>query len=602
MTPGWRFRPIPADGGRTGGDQAAMSFGDDLEVFIREVLQNCLDARADDARPVEVELRLTRLVGADKAAFVNAAGWPELAPHIAASESLFPALATASRRIEDPTEPLVVFAVEDRNAVGLSGPERGTGRFATFARNKLMSEKQSGAAAGSYGLGKSVLWRYAGFSTVFVHSRPIGTDGVESARFLGISLLPFHHVGVEEFDGPGWFGDVDSAWARSVRDPHELLLDPLGAARSTTAAGTTIVVPDFVPSHGESSLGRLGEEIEEHAARWFWPVLGGERPRMVLDVSVEEQVRRVDPAAHGLTAFLRLGGLIDDDAAGEVCSADLAVKLPATREEMDGVDGFESHRSRRVDDGVRLRLLASRSADANSRGRVALVRGAGMVVEYLDVPTGGVECHGLACAGTAVSEDADHRFVEQFLRTAEPPSHDTWTAKAPRLRERYKRGYASELTSLRKRIVETVRGLLLADDRSTAGEELPKALRKALSLPQGRSQGVSETRARFDFGIDECELIEDAKARAWRFSGWAHFSHDGAWQLAVECLLAGDTEGRRLELDRLVVDGVPAESREPARIELPGRVEFVGQAALPDDPIAIDASIWIDARARVAND
>lgn len=36
MTPRWRFREVHEDGGLVGGDQAAMSFKDDLGVFVRE--------------------------------------------------------------------------------------------------------------------------------------------------------------------------------------------------------------------------------------------------------------------------------------------------------------------------------------------------------------------------------------------------------------------------------------------------------------------------------------------------------------------------------------------------------------------------------------
>jgi len=232
-----------------------MSFGDDVEIFVREVLQNSLDARCPGDEPVTVTFRLSALAGEDRDAFLASAGWPELRRHAEAGARLLPSLGTHAARVSNPGEPLPVLTIADENALGLSGPERGSeGRFANFARNKLFSDKESDAAGGSYGLGKSVLWAFSGLHTIYFHSVP---HGAERPRFLGVSQLPYHELdGDHCFDGPGWFGIPQAdGWAASDRAPDPTRLAALGLARGDPP-GTTIAIPDFRPS-AMSSHGQL---------------------------------------------------------------------------------------------------------------------------------------------------------------------------------------------------------------------------------------------------------------------------------------------------------------------------------------------------------
>lgn len=58
----WRFRPVPADGGETGGDPAFTNYRLSLDVFVREVIQNSLDARCP-GRPVSERFAIESLTG-----------------------------------------------------------------------------------------------------------------------------------------------------------------------------------------------------------------------------------------------------------------------------------------------------------------------------------------------------------------------------------------------------------------------------------------------------------------------------------------------------------------------------------------------------------
>ncbi len=152
MTIQWRFRAVHEDGGLTGGDQAAMNFRDDLGAFIRETLQNSLDARCTGAEiPVRVRFSLVRLRNEDKRRFLAAADWPRLRPHFEGAARLLPRVRRAADALDRSDAPLDLLVLSDGDAVGLAGAETGQSRFANFARHKLFSEKQSEQAGGSYG-------------------------------------------------------------------------------------------------------------------------------------------------------------------------------------------------------------------------------------------------------------------------------------------------------------------------------------------------------------------------------------------------------------------------------------------------------------------
>jgi RNA polymerase primary sigma factor len=94
--------------------------------------------------------------------------------------------------------------------------------------------------------------------------------------------------------------------------------------------------------------------------------------------------------------------------------------------------------------------------------QAALTRGANMVVKTLDLSKGTVGAqpfHAVVLAGRAVGDSQEDRWAEEFLRTAEPPSHDDWTS-TPRLKRLYSPGYSKGLREFEVAIRQAVRELL----------------------------------------------------------------------------------------------------------------------------------------------
>ncbi|MAG54893.1 MAG: hypothetical protein CMJ83_01235 [Planctomycetes bacterium] len=591
----WKFRNTPPDGERRGGDLAAMSFERDLETFVREVLQNSHDAAYDAAEGVTVTFRFEELRGEEKAAFLEAASWSVLSEHLRASVQSLPVLRESIRRTEKSDAPLRVLGVHDGEALGLSGPERGTqGRFAMFARNKLLSEKRGADAGGSFGLGKSVFWTFSGWHTVFAYSLPVGeAEQPESPRFVGVSQLPYHEIGRENFDGPGWYGRLKGIptrrYADSVRRPAAPFVQRLRLDREPEwNTGTSVLIPDFLPPEGgdTASIGRL---IAEAAARWFWPLLARDRLSVFVEVNGERE--RVDPGRHeALAPWLHLAGIQERGAwRGNTFRRTLSLKIPNVHEVHRGRDEFVHHRKTEVESALEVAVVQADDLPKEGAGSIALLRGSGMVVKIMPVRADR-PFFGLVRAGLALGEGGARRIVEQFMRAAEPPSHNDWVKTAPKLADLYGPGYKGTLDGLPRRIRETAALLIRSRDAARTPDALPNILKKTLHLGSGKSPGIVSRSGRFNFGLERCLPVDVPGRSGWSLEGWVSSSYRGAWGFVVECRLRGDSENAPISLVDLEVSSGAIVGPAEGRVARPGRVEIRCFAPLDDfSTVAQDA-------------
>jgi hypothetical protein len=172
--PTWIFDDAPASGARRGGLAMAHVIPTDLDNFVREVLQNARDQR-DEHETVKVRFTFMELTGGFKEGFLRALDWHELKPHIetAAVEggiTIGPQLRRALEVMADNS--LLLLRIEDSGTRGLVGGEddrsEGT-NFNQLCRDELVTGESSETRGGSFGLGKSVLWRFSLPSTVRFH-------------------------------------------------------------------------------------------------------------------------------------------------------------------------------------------------------------------------------------------------------------------------------------------------------------------------------------------------------------------------------------------------------------------------------------------------
>jgi len=536
---GWVFDELPSSGARRGGREGEHVFGHALGTFVREVVQNSNDQALGAA---QIDFDLITLAGAELRAFQTALRWSQLRAHLAGAG----ATATPSgRRLGafldqvEADQGLLLCRISDRNTVGLTGEEDGErSHFRALCKDMLFSVKQAGGegAGGSYGLGKSVLWSFSGLATVvFTSTLSEDPQGYRSPRLIGRAELPYHEVDDEPFTGPGWFGAAvelddhrrraESLWSRSAAAlGRRLLLE-----REPGVSGTSILVLGFCDPTAEDvrEPAALAAELRRHAAEWFWPALSSEAAK--LELRVDGQL--VAPASHEefapfVDCWRQREQLVARlERPGDVVRVPIHVQLPRRRDGGGPVTAT-------------LELLVRLASDdeLNLR-RLALFRGAGMVVEYRDFGrmSGVRPFHAILFGGRARASEPSpsDSELERFLRASEPPGHDSWEV-TPAIKDGWVRGCGQVFSRIWDQVNAALRELLApVVEVGVAG---PERLRKR--FPLGRTGGAGDKGpSPFHFREFEAQLRGDT----WRFAGRIEPELGArAWHVTLELHSVGE--------------------------------------------------------------
>ena len=599
----WVFDELPPSGARRGGDPSEHAFKHDVETLVREVVQNANDQALGFPA---LCFRVLELRGDPLARFYEAIDWFTLSPHLRAAASARGGRALAAYlRTLDTSARLLLLQIEDRNTVGLTGDEtEGDSHFRALCKDTLYSHKQSEAAGGSYGLGKSVLWSFSGLGTVLFNSVLFEDPaGYVSPRLIGRAELPSHAVGSGKrgsgwYTGSGWFGRVRAAErgqrAESVWGSSALVLaDSLQLTRPQRS-GTSISIVGFrePQSEVEEGVEPLGQRIRQAATRYFWPAMIMETRRLRVSVAQEGGESVIIPEADELIApflecYRRRADAGDDLAMpGDLALRRIALELPAEREG----DEPSADRSGEVDLLVR---LCDEHSPHPLAGHVAMFRGPGMVVRYWDrsgLALGMRPFHAVLICGAArnpLAPSAGDQRVERFLRAAEPPGHDDWET-TPALKQQYKRGYGRALQRMKDQVTAELRALLVA--RPSVGSRGPDRLQRR--FPIGARGGRGGEGNAFSFS----RLAARFEGERWHFSGAIRRATSEPqsgqpqsgqpWraELGLHELGEGGDPLDRIAIERLELEAVDARVQLQAgiaRLDAPAELEelaFVGQS------------------------
>ena len=589
---GWYFDPTPPSGSIMGGTPELYVFRPSLDTFVREILQNSHDQRVGDA-PVDVEFTFESMHGPRKDEFVEALAWDTLEPHIAGAAddegTLGLRLTSALAEIED--EPLLICRISDGNTRGLVGGEdERRANFAALCRNVLdTAEKGSLGRGGSYGLGKAVLWLYSSLSTV-LFSSTIDVDDQHEFRLFGRTVLPYHetHPGTRKWNGSGWFGASDtvggheravSMWGADA----EARARPLGMWRpSDWGSGTSIAVLGFrEPQRDEP---RRAEEIAKDvlvsASRWFWPSICRNEPSLRVTARAVENGSEVFSDEATLTSevanFHR--ALTGTDAQptasqpGSLAESTVRFEVPEPRQR-----SVTDSAHLTSDFKLRLTRSAEPDAEADHANKVALIRGAGMVVKYASIgktPADGRPYFAVLLAGIANrSNTPSDEESEMFLRAAEPPAHDDWLL-TDAVKARYKPGGGARIQELWPRIRTAIGEM--CEDHVPPSAVGPPLL--ANFFPLGKSGRPSPGRPSFNVTFGDTAFQDGqwtVEGRVRRTSG------EGVWKVAGRLFRDAETgRGEQLPLEHAEawVEGGEATVRRTDRetiIDVPAAADSV---------------------------
>lgn len=563
----WIFDPLPPSGARQGGNASLHVFKPDLDTFVREVLQNSRDQRANGGT-VRVEFTFEELDGKAKEQFLKAVAWDQLRPHVeGAAQARF---AQISRNIADglrtiDEEPLMILRIDDSGTRGLVGDEDDpNANYNALCRNTLVS-RDSPQRGGSYGLGKAVLWRFSSILTVLFSSRVEGPPRT-GFRLFGRSELPYHEAAGHKFSGAGWYGipqHVDhgrraiSAWDG---DSEGLALQGRLFRDLTLGTGTSILVVGFREPQQEEvrPVKQVAHDVANIAAKWFWPTI----QRRELEVRVVARSNGQLVFEEDIEITAEVGPFATAQATTELQAAPLppgAVTEVAIPFRVPGRKPNGDSGSSPVEAQVRLRVRRTAEGEGRTEltNRVALTRGAGMVVQYKPVrmTTGERTYHAILLAGLANGTTAADEAVEAFLRAAEPPAHDDWEV-TPRIRSEYKTGFQLAIKELSASIDQRIARLFeeQAADNTPGPARLAKMFH--VSSPDGQPGGGGIKEKAPKFKPKNLNAYFDGEV--WQFDGQVMRMgrENKPWSIKLGLWLAGETgQGEALRIGSVKADG-----------------------------------------------
>lgn len=497
----WHFTEIDNDS-RIITDPAGLtvqSHGEltQLQIFVREVLQNSLDNRAGK-EPVQVDFRLKSIRGAEKAAFLEAIHFREIIPHLE-SVIQYQKRRKHSSEFSDPASlfekqyKLKLLYIEDYNTRGLIGPEhsreankfRPPHCFLGLCRNIGDSQKGPETMGGTYGLGKTVLWKNSRLRLVLFHSRMIdpyiSRDKVEHwTRFFGHVRLPGHDMGNQAYKGEGFLGNRSGDVTLSILDDDaDQFASRLGMAkRKKNQAGTSILLVDFndpdVAEDGEDDSATV-DRISESSELYYWPAMWDARLRVrARSESEMEDAWKVSPASLPF-----LSPFIEAYTAAKLNRMRNNLHLiPVEISIPKGPNPQDASVSSKI---LVCTNLKEEESDTPSEyvNRTAVIRGAGMVVGYQKIGRPGfggrdfwaVVLGGKSCPDHLSLTEVQRERCELILASAEPVTHDIWTQNSEALKSW--RGARAE-------IVRILNGIKQAITSATSNEIKPEGRASSL--------------------------------------------------------------------------------------------------------------------------
>lgn len=226
-------------GERTGFNDAGIDTFKNKKVrsVAREVIQNSLDAAAQDGVPVEVRVEAFKLKKE------QAPGLFALKDHMQAciSEADTPDqqkfFQSAVKKLEFSEVAGVLF--HDSNTTGLTGDIESKGPWRALTRSSGVTQKPAGAG-GTFGHGARAPFALSGLRTVFYITQ-IQKEGRTERRAVGRSVLMSHTFDGVERQAVGFFGSGEQA-APLIDSQIPEWLDALRPR--TLGNGTTVAVVD----------------------------------------------------------------------------------------------------------------------------------------------------------------------------------------------------------------------------------------------------------------------------------------------------------------------------------------------------------------------
>jgi hypothetical protein len=243
----------------------------DIKTFVRELIQNCLDARFKESLPAEIKITIKEWGKTEIQNFLNLLGEEHISLLKKSYEQALPEVKVQMQEGYDiicgKKEKTFCLIVEEKNCVGLTGSEDGANDKSHF--NALLrqndnneSKQELSNSGGTWGKGSSIftfiskMWTwfcYTKLSTPWTNKEENITH---EKRFMGRCMIaPFYDKpNNESYQGDGWFCRPNTEAFPYINSYADSIANLFGM-EIRNEPGCTFLIPVLNP---------LGETIESN--------------------------------------------------------------------------------------------------------------------------------------------------------------------------------------------------------------------------------------------------------------------------------------------------------------------------------------------------
>ena len=391
MNPVWIFEHNEMHVVEGPNDAGIRSFtGDRAGGLVREVLQNSIDARRNDDRPVEVSFEIVKIPVED----FDVDGLIRSLEAACDSEDNDERHRTQFQRglkelkAAKKSGSLNALVITDSNTTGASDKDGRKDKWWSLTRALGRSTKDKKDSGGSFGIGKNAAFTNADMRTVLYSTSYYDGDSLER-RYAGISILVSHEIGGKRYKSTGYLvGDKTDGLV-----PESLLLEE---------PGTSIAILGFPTSKAKLRTWKQAA-CESVATNFFHAVV------------------------HKNLVVGMLGKTLD-----HACIEDFANRRSSNNKLFDFIKASKSNMVSHTDiDGigaVNLRILVDEEK-GNQDKSLAIVRDSGMLItdrlgSMLVTSTRRMVSFSRTWYGFTAVVECLTRDSRSLLREAEGPSHN----------------------------------------------------------------------------------------------------------------------------------------------------------------------------------
>ncbi|RZU51213.1 hypothetical protein EV385_3022 [Krasilnikovia cinnamomea] len=421
------------------------SIRDALAAFVREAVQNILDATWDKGEPAWVRFYVSgdeHAVPPGSAARYFEGIWPHL-------QEAMPEAA------EHEGEPCRYLVVEDFNTGGLRGDPAAwvpdlddRNDFFYFFRAEGKSGK-SGSDRGRWGIGKLVFPRASGIRAFFGLTVR-AEDHPPGPLLMGQAIAPNHTIDGTPYEPDGWWGKYLGGVHVPVSDRRTInaFKNTWNVVRADDDPGLSIVIPFVVANFDAESL------IEAIIQDYFIAILTGELVASVEDGDYE-------PVQIDHESLPELSADLDDEIRANVTFINAALDIPESHyvqvKEQDGAPAWEPDLVKLDDQhAAKAALAAGELVAFRVPVRVEMKNPRQVSDSYFDVflqPEPGRRGHALFAreglivprvmcpiSGVRAAVLIREESLARMLGDAEGPAHVDWSARSAKFTGNYAHG------------------------------------------------------------------------------------------------------------------------------------------------------------------